>query len=233
MNCQYCGGPIPRKKDSDDRWRRRLYCSRQCARSAIADTRNANADARLRTIETLLDNGHTSDQVVAEVGLCRKTVLDYCHAHGRSDLAKRMYKHSQPPSQLSAIIHGTDAGYHAHHQRNERPCPRCRRAHATASVVREAVRAAKTGQGPRQITNPNDEDWGQAACTGDADPDAWFPDEGDWQRAAYAKLTCYTQCPLRDACLRIALESDADWARWGIWGGLSPHERARLKAGVG
>ena len=232
MNCLYCGAAIPRGHHGEDRWRERRYCSKMCNRSAIAEAQRERALEQFQQIEDLFAKGLNADQVLEKIGLNRKAALDKCLRYGRPDLNHQLRKGEPPVLRKVEIVHGTDAAYHAHHQRNERPCTRCRRAHATASVVREAVRAAKTGHGPRQISNPNDEDWGQAACTGDDDPDAWFPDEGDWRRAAYAKLTCYTQCPLRDACLVMALEAAAkgkDWAKWGIFGGLGAAERGRLK----
>ena len=233
MNCQYCGAAIPRGHHGDARWRQRRYCSKPCTRSAITEATRERALAQFARIEDLLDAGLDPDQVLEQVGLTRKAALQKCHQYGRPDLNKRLRKGEPPVLRQARIIHGSDAGYQAHYQLDERPCTRCTRARATANAVREAIRAAKAGGGPRQITNPDDDDWNLAACKGSDDPDAWFPDQGEWQRAARAKITCLTKCSLRDACLRIALESDADWARWGVWGGLSPHERARLKAGVG
>jgi hypothetical protein len=230
MNCQYCGATIARDHHGEQRWRKRRFCSLQCTRSATAETQRERAHAQFALIEELLSAGHTPEQVLQQVGLTRKAALEKCHRYGRPDLNYRLRKGEPPVLRSARIIHGSDAGYQAHHQRDEQPCTQCTKAHATANAVREAIRAAKAGSGPRQITNPTDDDWAQAACKGDGDPDDWFPDQGEWQRAARAKITCYTQCPLRAACAAMALESDADWTKWGIWGGLSPHERARLKA---
>lgn len=58
-------------------------------------------------------------------------------------------------------------------------------------------------------------------------PDLFYPGTG---RAAHAqvkeaKAVC-TDCPARAACLAFAMESGDDW---GIWGGLTGHERAALR----
>ena len=233
MNCQYCGAAIPRGHHGDARWRQRRYCSKPCTRSAITEATRERALEQFQQIEELFAQGLNPDQVLEEIGLSRKAALDKCHRYGRHDLNHQLRKGEPPVLRKARIIHGTDAAYQAHYRRGDgEACQACTKAHATANAVREAVKAAEAG-GPRQITNPNDEDWNRAACKASGSPDDWFPDPGEWQRAARAKITCLTKCSLRDACLRIALESDADWARWGVWGGLSPHERARLKAGVG
>jgi hypothetical protein len=71
----------------------------------------------------------------------------------------------------------------------------------------------------------------QAACKG-ADP-AWFVPADD-ARTSYSRgrAVCIC-CPVRDACLTDALtrEGDAEAAdRAGLWGGLSPEQRANLAA---
>lgn len=65
---------------------------------------------------------------------------------------------------------------------------------------------------------------GRALCA-ETDPDVFFPDER--QSDATAKNICQP-CPARQECL--------DWALTyrephGVWGGLSPGERARLRPG--
>ncbi|MET9467401.1 WhiB family transcriptional regulator [Streptomyces sp. NPDC006544] len=47
-----------------------------------------------------------------------------------------------------------------------------------------------------------------------------------------AKGICIRLCPVREECLRLALEREghADrYNRGGIWGGLTPQERAALR----
>jgi hypothetical protein len=47
-----------------------------------------------------------------------------------------------------------------------------------------------------------------------------------------AKAVCRNQCPVRTQCLALALELEGDadrYSRDGIWGGLTPQERAALR----
>lgn len=62
------------------------------------------------------------------------------------------------------------------------------------------------------------------------DPELWFPNHvgnqaESWEQERQAKAIC-ARCPLRAACLEAALECKE---RHGIWGGLNPDERVRLK----
>ena len=61
----------------------------------------------------------------------------------------------------------------------------------------------------------------RALCVG-ADPKLFFP-PGDGP-AAEARQMCET-CPVRGQCLAYAVTADE---RFGIWGGLDPHERHSL-----
>lgn len=61
----------------------------------------------------------------------------------------------------------------------------------------------------------------QALCA-QADPEAWFPLKGGSTRQA--KDVC-AHCPIREACLEVAL---ANGYREGIWGGTSWLERKRM-----
>lgn len=65
--------------------------------------------------------------------------------------------------------------------------------------------------------------WVSEALCAQVDPELFYPEKG--QPALPAKRICQT-CPVRDACLSAALESDE---RHGIWGGLSAADRARLQ----
>ncbi|MEO9246435.1 WhiB family transcriptional regulator [Citricoccus nitrophenolicus] len=59
------------------------------------------------------------------------------------------------------------------------------------------------------------------------DPETWFPEMG--VRADMAKRLCLTQCPALDACRRVARDFEGDEGRFnrhGIWGGMTPTERA-------
>lgn len=89
------------------------------------------------------------------------------------------------------------------------------------------------------LTGPQgDLDTSTAACKGiayrpqhDPERDQFFPERGTAQITARdAKLICngtdtQPECPMRDACLEYAL---ARKERFGIWGGRSERERARI-----
>ena len=62
----------------------------------------------------------------------------------------------------------------------------------------------------------------QAACL-NADPESFFPEQGERNEAA--KAVCAT-CPVTAECLQHALDNDE---RWGVWGGMSEHERQKLR----
>lgn len=59
------------------------------------------------------------------------------------------------------------------------------------------------------------------ACRG-ADPELFFPPTEE--EAAVAKSYCAT-CPVRVTCLAFSIERNE---RFGVWGGLTEKERARL-----
>lgn len=62
----------------------------------------------------------------------------------------------------------------------------------------------------------------QALCT-QMDPELWFPEVGENPRQA--KLIC-SWCEVRSDCLAFALRANE---QHGVWGGLSPWERNRLR----
>jgi WhiB family redox-sensing transcriptional regulator len=68
-----------------------------------------------------------------------------------------------------------------------------------------------------------DLEWQEQALCAQSDPDTWFPERGGSTRAA--KQTCF-RCDIRDRCLQYALDTDQ---RYGVWGGKSEHERARMR----
>lgn len=57
-------------------------------------------------------------------------------------------------------------------------------------------------------------------------PDKWFSQ--DPQNVAECQQLCQTACPLRDECLRLALEANETGDSSGIWGGELPEDRRRL-----
>lgn len=68
--------------------------------------------------------------------------------------------------------------------------------------------------------------WREGALCAQSWPDAWFPEHGGFTRESErAKATCQA-CPVRAQCLEFALVHDEGE---GIWGGLTPGQRKRLK----
>lgn len=65
--------------------------------------------------------------------------------------------------------------------------------------------------------------WQDRALCAETDPEAFFPEKGGSTRDA--KRVCRA-CEVRSECLEYALANDE---RFGIYGGLSPMERRRLK----
>ena len=73
-------------------------------------------------------------------------------------------------------------------------------------------------------------DWRHdAACGGGAGDigGLFFPEHG--YSAEYAKEICGV-CPVVRECLDFAMASEGDSYRHGVWGGLTPSERQRLRA---
>jgi WhiB family redox-sensing transcriptional regulator len=66
--------------------------------------------------------------------------------------------------------------------------------------------------------------WALAACLR-YDPDWWFPSSKAGDSPVHAKRVCHG-CPVRQACEDYAVPRAE---LHGIWGGLSPLERARLR----
>ena len=64
--------------------------------------------------------------------------------------------------------------------------------------------------------------WERGACRG-ATGDLFFSEtKTDWR---VARMFC-ASCPVREQCLDYAIANDE---RYGIWGGLTPPARARLR----
>lgn len=68
-------------------------------------------------------------------------------------------------------------------------------------------------------------DWTRASCRG-VIPGLFFPEVGDMATVAAAKQVC-KDCPIREACLRFALDNNETL---GVWGGATAKERRRMKA---
>jgi WhiB family redox-sensing transcriptional regulator len=66
--------------------------------------------------------------------------------------------------------------------------------------------------------------WMKFGACNSADPEAFFPDKGGSSRAA--KKVC-DGCDVEEQCLQYALDNDE---HFGMWGGLSEHERRKLRS---
>lgn len=62
-------------------------------------------------------------------------------------------------------------------------------------------------------------------CHG-VDPNDFFPERGDHLRLHTAKAVC-AGCEVRNECLEYALSPPIE--KFGIWGGLSEHERRSIR----
>lgn len=69
------------------------------------------------------------------------------------------------------------------------------------------------------------EEWMQDALCAQVEPDVMFPADRDAAGARRAKKLC-DACPVRQLCLDYALQNNI---RHGIWGGMSPLERAAVR----
>lgn len=81
---------------------------------------------------------------------------------------------------------------------------------------------------------PTYRDWmDDAACAKDG-RDLWYADDSETRRLGEAKRICRA-CPVQTKCLEHALAIEAaderTNLRYGIYGGLTPKERAELTKG--
>ena len=65
----------------------------------------------------------------------------------------------------------------------------------------------------------------EALCT-QAPAEMFFPDDTDHAMAFKAKRIC-RECPVKQTCLEFGLHQ-----QHGVWGGLTPRERQRLRKGA-
>jgi WhiB family redox-sensing transcriptional regulator len=71
----------------------------------------------------------------------------------------------------------------------------------------------------------NEQDWkDDAACTG-MDYDTFFPAVGYNQHDLHARTIC-DKCPVKLPCLMFAVNNRIGY---GIWGGLTPIQRKRIR----
>ena len=60
------------------------------------------------------------------------------------------------------------------------------------------------------------------------DPDTFFPDPTEVEKIAIAKGFCAScKADVKNKCLSFALENNL---RYGVWGGLTEHERMNLRS---
>lgn len=104
-----------------------------------------------------------------------------------------------------------------------------------AAEVNAAVGAAKDAHdGTSTLGVPaSDTTWlDRAACARIEDPDVFFPNAAAGEHyGRTAKWICRRTCPVREECLTAALDHEVGKPaeeRWGIWGGLTPQQRANL-----
>lgn len=75
------------------------------------------------------------------------------------------------------------------------------------------------------------EHWSERALCSQIHADVFFPERDDddatprAEKVSTAKAVC-ALCPVRAQCLQAALDSNE---RFGVWGGLTTHERDRLQ----
>jgi WhiB family transcriptional regulator, redox-sensing transcriptional regulator len=69
------------------------------------------------------------------------------------------------------------------------------------------------------------EDWQTAAACRGLSTDLFFSERGDNREIAHAKAVC-AKCRVREDCLEFAIASGE---RLGIWGGLSPKQRQKIR----
>lgn len=82
--------------------------------------------------------------------------------------------------------------------------------------------------GTTKIPDRLDRSWvTRGACQG-MDTEIWYPHDADEPAIGRAKAVCRT-CPVQAACLdwALAIPSAEDW---GVIGGTTKHQRARLRA---
>ena len=59
-----------------------------------------------------------------------------------------------------------------------------------------------------------------------SDPEAWFPEGGHKNSDKRQAIILCKACPVQALCLNFAMINNEEY---GIWGGLSSSERARLR----
>ena len=105
--------------------------------------------------------------------------------------------------------------------------------HAARSCGRAVIRGPEPS-GPGPVTSRSSWSWviRHALCGYvSVDPDQWFPASAEAERArqqASAAIAICHGCPVAAQCLAMSLRY-WDTGQHGVWGGLVPAERARLR----
>ena len=71
------------------------------------------------------------------------------------------------------------------------------------------------------------EDWRKKAVCLTEEPEKFFPDPSDVRGTTDALAIC-GGCTQRATCLGLAMASEADGLRHGIFGGTTPRQRAQI-----
>ncbi|GAB3671266.1 WhiB family transcriptional regulator [Saccharopolyspora tripterygii] len=77
----------------------------------------------------------------------------------------------------------------------------------------------------RVLTNLPGAEFGSAPECAETDPEVFFPETGRVDLARQAIEIC-DRCPVRDACLELAVRD----GEWGIWGGTTEKRRRKIRA---
>jgi WhiB family transcriptional regulator, redox-sensing transcriptional regulator len=110
--------------------------------------------------------------------------------------------------------------------RREMACPFCGEPRLVTSIeVGETEPCRQCAGSVHLWLRPIEGEWVRDAACAETDPEAFFPYGEVSAEVRLAKAVCAT-CPVQNECLTYALEVDEPH---GIWGGLTPKERKRLK----
>ncbi len=117
------------------------------------------------------------------------------------------------------------------------PCPNCGRSMVSrsspvpAGMVRygghglcNACLERQSRHGPTPALPFDARPWVEQAACAEVGGDDWFPEKGG-DLGRRAKAVCRV-CPVREPCLDYSLTNDEVF---GVWGGLSPMERFKLR----
>ena len=86
-------------------------------------------------------------------------------------------------------------------------------------MASKTARAVRPGRPALALVQVLDSARSRQPCADE--PDKWFADESDTQAVAEAKAGC-SGCPVRQQCLRLALDNGE---AFGVWGGTAASER--------